>query len=181
MNNAAPLSAGYLEMMRAHIESGGKLSHQNAVDLLAEVQRLQVSPSRCACLDGLHVTTRLRRLRQRSGLSMKALAKALGLRGASSYQRYEDETLNKTNHLRPDIVEKLARALIGRGAPPIGREEVLALSFGGPKGQVIVTGSFETPARIVDRVIRDCAQPGVVECRFYDCQVLGRCEKARPG
>lgn len=30
----------YLEMMRAHTDEGGKLSHQNGLDLLTEIERL---------------------------------------------------------------------------------------------------------------------------------------------
>jgi hypothetical protein len=36
------LRASYLEMMRAHVDEGGKLSHQNGVHLLAEVERLNL-------------------------------------------------------------------------------------------------------------------------------------------
>lgn len=35
------LSPSYLEMMRAHVDEGGQLSHRNGLDLLAEVERLQ--------------------------------------------------------------------------------------------------------------------------------------------
>lgn len=31
----------YIDSMQAHVDEGGKLSHQNAVDLLAEVVRLR--------------------------------------------------------------------------------------------------------------------------------------------
>jgi hypothetical protein len=34
------MRADYLEQMRAHVDEGGKLSHQNGVDLLTEVERL---------------------------------------------------------------------------------------------------------------------------------------------
>lgn len=36
-----PMTKGYLEQMRAHVDEGGKLSHQNGVELLAEVERLR--------------------------------------------------------------------------------------------------------------------------------------------
>lgn len=35
------LRADYLEMMRVHTDEGGKLSHQNGMDLLGEVERLR--------------------------------------------------------------------------------------------------------------------------------------------
>jgi hypothetical protein len=35
-----PMRRHYLEMMRAHVDEGGELSHSNACDLLAEVERL---------------------------------------------------------------------------------------------------------------------------------------------
>lgn len=34
------LRRDYLEMMRAHVDEGGQLSHHNGLDLLAEVERL---------------------------------------------------------------------------------------------------------------------------------------------
>lgn len=34
------MDASYIESMQAHVDEGGKLSHQNAIDLLAEVKRL---------------------------------------------------------------------------------------------------------------------------------------------
>lgn len=37
---SAPLLRSYLEMMRAHVDEGGQLSHRNGLDLLAEVERL---------------------------------------------------------------------------------------------------------------------------------------------
>lgn len=36
----AGLRPDYLEMMQAHVDEGGQLSHRNGVDLLREVQRL---------------------------------------------------------------------------------------------------------------------------------------------
>lgn len=41
MENSPGLQTSYLEMMRAHVDEGGKLSHRNGLDLLAEVERLQ--------------------------------------------------------------------------------------------------------------------------------------------
>lgn len=73
------------------------------------------------------ITTRLKGLRRRSGLSMASIAKACGYRGASSYQRYEDEDVFKKDVLPLHLVMKLLSLLPGKGAPPIAREEVLML------------------------------------------------------
>src|SRR5690349_11467517 len=72
-------------------------------------------------------TARLRRLRERAGLSMEALARQIGFRRASSYQRYENAALYRRNFFSPDFIEKLRPALVGKGDPPITDEEVLAL------------------------------------------------------
>lgn len=70
----------------------------------------------------------LKRLRERSGLSMAALAKALGLKGASSYQRYEDDSLFKKDELPLHLVRELVKTLVGKGSPPITRGEILRLA-----------------------------------------------------
>ncbi len=36
-----PMRDSYLEMLRAHVDDGGRLSHRNGVDLLEEVERLR--------------------------------------------------------------------------------------------------------------------------------------------
>jgi len=75
-----------------------------------------------------HVSNRLRELRLRAGLSMDKLAKALGYKGQSSYQRYEDEQLYKKQHLPNDLIEGLLEVLPGKGDPPILPGEILQLS-----------------------------------------------------
>lgn len=70
----------------------------------------------------------LKQLRERSGLSMEAVAKAAGYRGASSYQRYEDPETFRKPYLPLDLAEKLARAMAGKGNPPIAPGEVMALT-----------------------------------------------------
>ncbi len=74
------------------------------------------------------ITGRVRSLRKRAGLSMAAFAKALGLAGASSVQRYESPTDYPGGYLRPDMVRLMEKALVKRGAPPIRREEVWELA-----------------------------------------------------
>src|SRR6202030_2656874 len=51
-----------------------------------------------------HVTQKLRGLRKRTPLSMKALARLLDYADASSYQRYEDETEFKKPYLPRELV-----------------------------------------------------------------------------
>lgn len=71
---------------------------------------------------------KLKKLRTRAGLSMAAVAKAMGLKGASSYQRYEDDTLFRKEFLPLEVVRPLTNILVGRGSPPIAQEEVLSLA-----------------------------------------------------
>ena len=40
MEDRPRLRPSYLEQMRAHVDEGGRLSHRNGLDLLAEVERL---------------------------------------------------------------------------------------------------------------------------------------------
>jgi len=77
---------------------------------------------------------KLKALRERSGLSMAAAARACGFRGASSYQRYENPSLFTKKYLPLDLAEKLVRAIAGKGVPPITREEVMALAGREPAG-----------------------------------------------
>lgn len=67
---------------------------------------------------------RLRRLRDRAGLSRPALAEMVGL-SASGLQRYEDARFEAGPPV--ELVRDLSRALVGRGEPPIRRDEVWAL------------------------------------------------------
>lgn len=61
-------------------------------------------------------------------MTMAEVAKACGLRGQSSYQRYEDSNMYKRQYIPLELAEKLARAFSGRGSPPIQENEVLALA-----------------------------------------------------
>lgn len=74
------------------------------------------------------VTTKLKALRTRAGLSMGQIAKRLGLKAASSYQRYEDPALFTKDSLPVPMVRKLLDVLPGLGSPPIAQEEVLMLA-----------------------------------------------------
>jgi hypothetical protein len=57
------------------------------------------------------------KLRDRSGLSMDELAKAMGYAGQSSIQRYLSPFYEKG--FRPEVARRFYDALIGRGDPPI--------------------------------------------------------------
>lgn len=74
------------------------------------------------------ITRYVKSLRERAGLSMAAMAKAMGYRNASSYQRYEDANAYSGGHLKRDLVAKLDRALTGKGNPPITPQEVWELA-----------------------------------------------------
>ena len=68
----------------------------------------------------------LSRLRDRSGMSVRELANAAGYKHGSGIQRYLD-----VGHEKPipvEIAKKIADAMVGRGEPPIKREEVIALT-----------------------------------------------------
>src|SRR5689334_10231955 len=79
-------------------------------------------------IDDLDVPTQLRALRKRAGLTLADMAETLGLRGPSSYQRYEDPKKYKHKTLSTPIVSRLSRRLEGLGDPPISREEIWQLS-----------------------------------------------------
>lgn len=76
----------------------------------------------------LAVTDQLKALRERAGLSMDKLARACGYKGASSYQRYENEAMYAKPWLPLPMVSAVADVLTGLGDPPITRDEVLALA-----------------------------------------------------
>ena len=67
----------------------------------------------------------LREMLARAGYSFDKFARATGFAGASSVQRYLDWD---RGFLPIDKVERFARELVGKGEPPISREEVYALS-----------------------------------------------------
>lgn len=69
-------------------------------------------------------------LRERSGVTMKVEASALGLSGPSSVQRYGKPDQYKGGYLPWDMVGKLIKLWVGKGDPPITQDEVLRL--GGP-------------------------------------------------
>lgn len=75
----------------------------------------------------MKVTEELKKLRERSGLSMRELAELLGYKTASGYQRWEDGTVFTKESLPSHLVEKLIDHLSGKGEPPIQPAEILRL------------------------------------------------------
>lgn len=70
------------------------------------------------------IPSRLRELMHRAGLSMDELAKAMGYARASSIQRYMTDGEYKKKFISADFAEKLEKAVVGKGAPPITRDEI---------------------------------------------------------
>ncbi|MCX2721766.1 LexA family protein [Roseibium salinum] len=69
----------------------------------------------------------LAELKDRTGLSIRAIAREMGYQNASSIQRYFSQDYSKPA-LPSDFVAKLLPVLVGRGERPVTREEVLALA-----------------------------------------------------
>jgi len=92
----------------------------------------------------------LNRLRDRAGLSLRALAAKAGYAAASSIQRYADPEFD--GPLGVEVATRFADAMEGQGDPPIVRAEVLALTG-------LVTGTNAQPFRMegssAERMRRD--------------------------
>jgi len=101
-------------------------------DSVAAVGRLPaIRVEEPAAVTNNPVPARLKALRLRAGLSMADVAKALGYRGASGYQRYEDATRPASNEIPVAMARTLAAVFAGRGDPPITEGEVMALADAG--------------------------------------------------
>lgn len=85
-----------------------------------------------------HVTAKFRELRDRAGMTLSSLAKAMGYRNSSSIQRYENSEQYTKEFLSADITKKLATAVVGKGNPPISEREVWALAY--PKSTIPNSG-----------------------------------------
>jgi hypothetical protein len=84
-------------------------------------------------------------LRTRAGLSMAEIAKLMQFKGASSYQRYEDATKLKDGYLKRDWVASFAKAVVGKGNPPVTEREVWELAGPefAPGGRRQIIDSFD--------------------------------------
>lgn len=74
------------------------------------------------------IAERVRKLRERSGLTMEQMAKAMGYSRASSIQRYMSADKLKPGYLKRDLVAKIEKAVLGKGSPPIQRPEIWELA-----------------------------------------------------
>ncbi len=72
---------------------------------------------------------KLSELRTRSGLSLEEVAKRAGYQGRSGVQRYFSPEFDR--RLDVEVAVRLSEALSGRGDPPIGTSEIVALASAG--------------------------------------------------
>lgn len=80
---------------------------------------------------------KLARLRERAGMSLGEIAKAGGYKGRSSVQRFFGPDYD-AEFLPIDVAQRLARALVGKGSPPVTLQELFTLA-GVPLGGVAET------------------------------------------
>jgi phage repressor protein C with HTH and peptisase S24 domain len=74
------------------------------------------------------IAQRLRELRVRAGLSVRAVAEHLDYSHGSGYQRYENPDVFTKEVLPFDMVGKLIKLFVGKGLPPITAGEVWTLA-----------------------------------------------------
>jgi transcriptional regulator with XRE-family HTH domain len=74
------------------------------------------------------VTAKFRKIRERAGLSMDELAKAMGYARASSIQRYENADEYTKEFIAPELIMKMIKAVVGKGEPPITASDVWSLA-----------------------------------------------------
>lgn len=71
----------------------------------------------------------MKALRRQAGFSMDRLAIDIGMKGASSYQRYENpKNYHRKEYLPFDTAVRIGQALGGNGNPPVKSSDVIALS-----------------------------------------------------
>lgn len=76
--------------------------------------------------DDRSIRTELKNLRLRAGMSIREVASRLRVGGASTYSSYE--RTYKKSYLPPSMVTQLVKMYVGKGDPPIEREDVISLS-----------------------------------------------------
>lgn len=76
------------------------------------------------------VGNKLNELRARSGLTLGQIAGASDYRGRSSVQKFFNDSYDPA-FLDVTVAQRLARALVGRGAPPITEDELISLTGSG--------------------------------------------------
>lgn len=80
-------------------------------------------------MTGTSLHEKLQHLKDRSGLSLRAIAREMGYSQASSIQRYFSASYPDAG-LPANFISKLLTVLPGKGNPAITREDVLALADG---------------------------------------------------
>lgn len=91
---------------------------------------------------------RLREMIKRAGFSLEKVAHEVGFKQASSLQTYVSP---EREFIKFELVQKLARTLVGRGTPPITTEEVFSLAGVNPvitNGPRRITGGRAENARV---------------------------------
>lgn len=73
------------------------------------------------------IATELEKLRRRAGLSMTEMARQMGFRTPSGYQRYEDPAEFDAKPLPFKHLREVVQILKGRGSPPITVSEIYPL------------------------------------------------------
>ncbi len=124
----------------------------------------------------------LKRLRERSGLSVREVASAID-RPASTYASYEDKY--RKPYLPLELAKQLETVLVGRGEPPITSNDVLALAgvtralFAGERDRPFNDQSAnEQPAK--DRPGRERPGPGLGRGRGPQRRRTGSADAAAP-
>jgi hypothetical protein len=96
--------------------------------------------------DERSAAVRLKELRLRAGLGLREIAGLIG-RSPSSYADYE--RTYKKRYQPMELVEALVPHLVGRGNPPIARDEVMSLGVGDPAAPgMFAPGSDVQPIQI---------------------------------
>jgi hypothetical protein len=87
---------------------------------------------------------------------MEALAKSIGLKGASSYQRYESsKNYHRKKFLPFDTAARIAVALEGKGIQPVQYADVIALSgIERAKGSLPLISGGDAYGRAPEQVFR---------------------------
>lgn len=128
-----------------------------------------------------HAGARLKALRERAGYSMDEIARAMGYKGASSYQRYETPDVRGQDYLPMDFVFRVAKVLVNRGDPPIRQHEVLRLSQLGEEGEPVYasppgrSGRY-APSGVVPKAMSICSDDGPISqsIREVDIRAVNR-------
>lgn len=87
----------------------------------------------------MNIAHALKSLRKRAGFSsLDKLARAAGYSRGTSIARYENADYMKGRKLPADFVARIARAIVGKGEPPIEASEVWSLA-GGDVGSLLTS------------------------------------------